>query len=328
MRSTKSEVVIILLVAILGTFLVSGNGQVKNETTQQPVEMATPTPTATPYWVFLPFATNEPTSTPVPTATPVPTFTPIPTIPPYYVQATATPVPTASPVPTATPKHNNRPIYIWPGSNAVPTASPVPTATPQPTIPPHFLYPTATPVVTASPATTSTPTPMPTAQLAPTPTVAPTSQPVYNLSKLENELRKMRTGTNDIKINRTAEKTYDFNRIVQVGGNVNQRELFNILSEAYVNAIGYRMDIKEFGSGTGLNSFVTAMNSAICHNCGRIIINTSLDNRERLQRIMNEVTEDELVSMNKAMLDFLDIHTRVSPHGEHERVVLVCNCTN
>ena len=63
----------------------------------------------------------------------------------------------------------------------------------------------------------------------------------------------------------------------------------------------------------------------VCPKCGRVVLKKSADNKMWIQEIMNSVTENEFEGMNKLMLNFLCAHTAVSPNGDHERVILICN---
>ena len=327
-RNDLVMIIFLVFLASVVVFNLGGDGAPRDN--QLPVATATPIPmvTATPP-MLLPFATWEPT--PIPTATPtaVPTCTPVPTATPTVVMVTPSPVHTATPTPTCTPIPTATPFYVV-IHTPVPTATPTPIPTATPTA-----VPTCTPVPTATPTPIPTPTPTPTPTATPTPEIslAPTpvvTQPPYdigyqNLLKLKNEIQKMRVGESDIKINKTAEKTYDLYSICSLEG-IDQRELFGVLSEFYVNAFAQWADIKNWDGISSLDRFVNALNSTLCPKCGRVVLKKSADNNKMwMQEIMNSVTENEFEGMNKLMLNFLCAHTAVSPNGDHERVILICN---
>ena len=181
-----------LLWAILGLAVISGCGAPeqaennslvqqelqatapKDEPTNFPTTILTPTVTITPTPSSLPM--NTPTL--VLTSTPTPSSLPMNT-PTLVLTSTPTPLPTNTPTPlptsTPTPLPTNTPTPV-PTS----TPTPVPTSTPTPV---PTSTPTPVPTNTPTPVPTSTPTPVPTNTPTPVPTSTPTPKPEFYTSE-------------------------------------------------------------------------------------------------------------------------------------------------
>ena len=240
--------------------------------------------------------TMAPTSLPTVTPTLVPTATPtlVPT-------ATPTPIPTATPtlVPTATP-------------TPMPTATPtlVPTATPTP-------VPTATP----TPVPTATPTPVPTATPTLVPTAIPTVNPgIANLENIKRQIAKINT-SNEIIPDFSMQKTRDFGSTIDLNC-VDSNGLYNSLKNLFVNCIAHSIDIKFSYNGTAESCLSTSLNSAICYNCGRVIMTYKVENTNEMANLMSRITNVSYA--NQIMLDFINEYTAESPYTKDERLTLVC----
>ncbi len=315
MRNEDKRMLFLLAIVILlcGTVVFcvvygsNSNDAVQNNENSTSTPIITSAPT-----MIVATATPMPTITPTPTmvvatATPMPPITPTPTM----VVVTATPMPTITPTPTITPVPNGNQgggnvEYVTPAPTATLTPTPVPTATPT-------VVPTATPTVT--------PTVVPTA----TPTVAPTeTTSKQQFEMLKVEVDKVRTG-NDLLMMKDVNQSYDLlNSDIDITL-IDRYQLFDYLSELYINAIARWVDFSDWSGDNSIEQFVQAVNSASCPECKKFQKKFNKDNCIKMQNLMDAVETDlEIDAMNKLMWNVLVMQTTQSPYGSHERVFTIC----